>query len=331
MPESAAASGPSDKKTIPGTGLPVLPFLALLALSVGLFLFWDGPLWSAPRTASHVGRFAVSYLAVLPFAVGLLWLARAFSWSHLFAATGAVWGIKLVVTSALYFGLAHGTAHMPTSGPLAPLKSAPPVAETVEYNPSRQAFSNGSVAGRALFPGRTPARIAVWLDQPGSGAEEPEGRDVQIRVQTSGATSQYDAPLYLLHTTDRLSVESHDTVLHTFHLFKQGKATLNWPVPAGGHTRPATLEDPGVFEARCDTHASERAAVIVVDHPYAVMADAEGRYELPTVPVGAVTVVSATVSDGKLFVRRVRGRVESGQRSEVNFDFGTPEVDEERL
>ncbi len=85
--------------------------MLLVALSVALFLFWGEPLWTARREASHVGRFAFSYLLVIPAAALLLAAYRRLTWSHLVGATGTAWGIKLVVTSALYFSLTRGTAH----------------------------------------------------------------------------------------------------------------------------------------------------------------------------------------------------------------------------
>ena len=60
------------RELIPGSGLPAPALLTLLAASVGLFLVYNGLLWRAPREASHVARFAVSYLVVIPLAVAFL-------------------------------------------------------------------------------------------------------------------------------------------------------------------------------------------------------------------------------------------------------------------
>ena len=52
-------------RSVAGTGLPIWGLVGLIAVSTLLFLLWGGPLWESSRSASHVGRFAVSYLAVL--------------------------------------------------------------------------------------------------------------------------------------------------------------------------------------------------------------------------------------------------------------------------
>src|SRR5690606_28532047 len=67
--------------TFLGSGLSMPAYGAVLVASVALFVWWGGPLWSA--SGSHGTRFAVSYLAVVPFAAAALAIARALSWIRL--------------------------------------------------------------------------------------------------------------------------------------------------------------------------------------------------------------------------------------------------------
>ncbi len=48
---------------------------------------------------------------------------------------------------------------------------------------------------------------------------------------------------------------------------------MNVPVPAGGKAHPFTAPETGIYEARCDTHETERASVVVIDHPYVARTD----------------------------------------------------------
>jgi hypothetical protein len=302
----------------------------LIALSVALFLFWDGPLWLAKREASHVGRFVVSYLAVIPAAALLLSFSRRLTTSHLIAATGSAWGIKLVITSGLYFALARGTALIPTAAQ--PPSSAQRAAQvTAEYRPAKGDFARGTLAG-SVVRGQAPmAGAVVMIDKPLPGLPLPDAEGA-VRISIEG--SRYGQAVYLGRADQPLEIASRDSALHTFHLYEGDRAVLNVPVPASDKPRPLAALEPGIYEARCDTHKAERAAVVVVDHPYAAATDQEGKFSLSNVPVGPVTLVivsRASDKDGTTVVRRVPARVEAVETTVVHVDLSTPEVAEERL
>lgn len=315
--------------TVPGTGLSPLAYVLLLVFSVGLFLFWDGPLWLAKREVSHVARFTVSYLAVVPAAVLLLLLARRFSWSNVIGTTGSAWGIKLLVTWALYSVLARGTALIPTP-PLAALSSASS-ALVPEYHAARPDFARGVVRGSVVRGevGVPFATVLIDAPLPGSPLAAPSGP-----LRLSIGDSRYDQTTYLAQADSAIEVVSRDPILHTLHLYEGSRAVSNAPVPAGGAARAVARPEPGIYEARCDAHATERATVVVVDHPYAMKTDENGQFAFSDVAVGPVTlvvVVGAEPGKAATVVRRVPARVESTQTTVVHIDLTTPEVAEERL
>ncbi|MEZ4299992.1 MAG: hypothetical protein R3B70_33900 [Polyangiaceae bacterium] len=317
-------------RTVPGTGLAIFPYALLIALSVGLFLFWDGPLWRAEREASHVGRFAFSYLLVIPAAAALLLLARRFTVSHLVAATASAWGIKLVITSALYFSLARGTAFVPPrSG--SPVSSKTPLVLPPDYRPAKGDFAAGKLTGTVTRGADPVPGAVVFIDRPAPGL--PPGEDASP-VHVIIEASRHDHPLFTAFSGAELDVTSRDSVLHTYHLYDGPRAVSNVPVPADGKAHAVTLPDPGVYEARCDTHEGERSALVVTDHPYITRTGPAGELSLASVPAGPVMLVVVTPGQGqgtKLVVRRVPARVEKADTTEVHIDLSTPEVAEERL
>lgn len=319
----------TPERTVPGTGLSYLPYVLLIAFSVALFLFWGGPLWTASREASHVGRFAWSYLLVIPAAALLLAAARRFTLSHLVAATCSAWGIKLVITSGLYFALARGTGYLPVA-PARPVSSKAKVALSADYHPAEGAFAGGTVTGTVVAGGRALAGVVVHADKPLPGLSLPEGAPPS-KVTIEG--SRYRGLVHLGRSDAGFEVESKDAVLHTLHVYDGGRAVMNMPVPAGGKARAFQLQEPGVYELRCDTHETERAALVVVDHPYAVTTDEAGRFVLPNVPAGpiSVVVVARPAGSESSVVRRVPARVEVSETTVVHIDLSTPEVAEERL
>lgn len=334
LPWAAAVQSPT--RTVPGTGLSILPYALLVTFSVTLFLFWGGPLWTAGREASHVGRFAWSYLLVIPAAATLLALSRRLSWSHLIAATCSAWGIKLVITSALYFALARGTAHIPVA-PVTPVSSKAKVALAPDYRPAQGVFASGTVKGSVVRGGQPVTGAVVLVDEPAPGL--PLAGDAQpFKLTIEG--SRYRGLVYVGRTDASYEVESKDPALHTLHVYDVRRAlphdgeraVMNMPVPAGDRPHPFTAPERGIYEVRCDTHASERAALVVVDHPYVARTDGAGEMTLAQVPAGPITlIVVAPGEGGQSVVRRVPARVEVSETTVVHIDLSTPEVAEERL
>lgn len=299
-----------------------------MAFSVALFLLWDGPLWAAKREASHVGRFAWSYLLVIPAAATLLAVARRFTWSHLIAATCSAWGIKLVVTSGLYFALARGTAHIPVA-PVTPVSSKTRVALAPDYRPARGAFASGAVTGSVVRGGQPVAGAVVLVNEPAPGLPLPDEAP-PFRLTIEG--SRYRGLVYLGRADAAYEVESKDAALHTLHVYDGERAVMNMPVPAGNKPHSFAAPERGIYDVRCDTHGSERAALVVVDHPYVTRTGESGELALSQVPAGPIIlVVVAPGEGGESLVRRIPARVEASETTVVHIDLSTPEVAEERL
>lgn len=296
VPASALQTRPrvSREREVPGSGLSYVQFGGLLAFSVALFLLWGGPLWSAGPEASHVGRFAVSYLAVAPVASLLLVWVRRFSLGHLLTTLGEVWAIKLVVTSIMYTALATGTrAEQRAVLPEAP--SAQVADGGAEYTPAMGAFSSSTVRGVATRAGSPAASAIVFLQHPPPGAPLPEGRELVMQIR-GGAYAQ---PVYAVTTADTLAVANDDDRLYTVHLHG-ADASSNQPVPAGMR-RDLTIPEPGVYRVSSDGAVGASTWLVVVDHPYVAIADPAGAFELASVPYGATEIVGAVVDGGQLY------------------------------
>ena len=294
------------RREVPGTGLSIVAWTLLLLISVSLFVVWGGLLWRAPRQASHVMRFFVSYFAVIPLAALALWHARKLSAAHLLGAVATLWSLKLVVTATLYFAFARG----------ADANYQPVLARTSEsaadlaYQPAGDGFAFGSVEGLVQQDGVSIA-AAVWIEHPRPGLPDKPARARLLSVKASA----YDQPLALLHGSDSLTVHNSDGVLHTVHVTREGRVVQNLPLPPGSDVE-LHLSEPDVYRLRCDNHAGEVAWVVVVDHPYAQMTS-DGRFAFASVPTGSLDVQAAIVVAGQLERTSVSARVASGHATTV--------------
>jgi plastocyanin len=60
---------------------------------------------------------------------------------------------------------------------------------------------------------------------------------------------------------------------------------------AAGRSKSVRMDRPGVVRVFCDIHSHMNAFVVVFNHPFFDITDADGRFELPSVPAGNYTLV----------------------------------------
>ena len=73
----------------------------------------------------------------------------------------------------------------------------------------------------------------------------------------------------------------------------------------------------------CHIHSHMSATILVLDHPYFAIPQADGTFELPNVPPGQYTVVGWHERVGE---RRVPVRVERGQTATVELSLPVEDV-----
>ena len=88
-----------------------------------------------------------------------------------------------------------------------------------------------------------------------------------------------------------LELRNSDPILHDAHAYLPSHETLfNLGLPHWRRVRH-TLRDTGRISIDCNVlHTWMRAYLVVTDHPYATISDAEGRFNLEQVPAGAYTL-----------------------------------------
>jgi len=307
------------QETIPGTGLPLVPFLVLLAGSVALFLGYGGLLWRAPREASHVMRFVVSYLAVIPFGALLLLGLGRWSWPHLVTTTGAVWSFKMVITAVLFQFVARGTAtQLQAVAPPTSAISGQGAEPRADYHSSGSgSFTAGSLRGYVRRSGKAVAGAVVFVDAPAPGRAAAPGQHVDLEI----AAARYAEPLYLAHVDDAVRLVNHDGTLHTAHFSGAGRLPPTRPMPPAAGPLPVSFPEPGVFRVRCDNHPGEGTWLVVVDHPYATRTAADGSFSLDGVPAGEVRLIAVAVESLAAHRARAHAVVRSAETVEIDVDL----------
>jgi plastocyanin len=61
---------------------------------------------------------------------------------------------------------------------------------------------------------------------------------------------------------------------------------------AAGNSRPVRFDRAGIVRVFCDIHSHMNAYILVFNHPFFAMTDAEGRYRIENVPPGTYGVIA---------------------------------------
>ena len=81
---------------------------------------------------------------------------------------------------------------------------------------------------------------------------------------------------------------------HIYHnVFSLSKTkTFDLGRYAAGHSKPIRFDRPGIVRVFCDIHSHMNAFILVFNHPFFAMTDADGRYRIDNVPPGTYNVVA---------------------------------------
>jgi hypothetical protein len=102
---------------------------------------------------------------------------------------------------------------------------------------------------------------------------------------------RYVPHILLVPQNSSLEMVSSDATLHTIHM--DGAATFNLPFPFPGRPTTRTMPTTGLVNLRCNGgHVWMNAEMMVVSHPYYVVTDESGKFELTDVPAGTYQVVA---------------------------------------
>jgi Polysaccharide lyase family 4, domain II len=102
---------------------------------------------------------------------------------------------------------------------------------------------------------------------------------------------RYEPHILLVPVSAVLQMKSSDATLHTIHM--DGAATYNLPFPFPNQLITREMPNVGLVNLRCNGgHNWMNAEMFVVPHPYYVVTDESGKFELSNVPPGQYEIVA---------------------------------------
>ena len=210
----------------------------------------------------------------------------------------------------------------------------------------------GTISGRALFKGEPPPpkELRVTLNKKTCGhtyqseslliSEKggiqnvvvsllriPKGLPVEIGdkpIQIDQQKCVFIPHVLLVPAGAEFLVLNSDPVLHSFHTMGAHNKELNIIQTKTKRRRlPMTFPEPDTIKVVCDVHSWMKAWIIVTEHPYYALTDADGQFQLENVPEGNYRIKAWHEELGKHPVQEVM--VTTNQDAQIDFEFSQPQ------
>lgn len=226
-------------------------------------------------------------------------------------------------------------------------KSAAATAPHASGYTATKVAGGGSVTGTITYSGKAPApkKLAVTKDTQVCGKVEhmdeslvvgAKGGIQNVVVSIKGITSgkglealgssfvldqkgcMYSPHVSVVPVNATLKILNPDGILHNIHTYSQKNPAFNKSQPQFKKEMTATFAKPELVTAKCDVHGWMSASILVVDHPYYAVTDANGAFTLTDVPAGTYTV---EFWQEKLGTKTAQVTVAAGQAATLNFAY----------
>ena len=89
---------------------------------------------------------------------------------------------------------------------------------------------------------------------------------------------------------DKLEVHNRDPILHNTHISRKKRTFLNVAQLPGSRPIPKIIKQEGEYAIQCDKHKFMKGILQVFSHPYFMVTDQLGTFELPPLPGGTYTL-----------------------------------------
>ncbi len=122
----------------------------------------------------------------------------------------------------------------------------------------------------------------VWLENPPAVPVEDASATA---VDMDQKECMFAPRVVLLPPGGTVNFLNSDRLLHNLHSLSRANPSFNRTQPKG-RTIPVRLSQPEIIRLDCDLHSWMRGWVVVTEHPFYAVTNADGAFRLPPVPPG---------------------------------------------
>lgn len=171
---------------------------------------------------------------------------------------------------------------------------------------------------------RGVANVVIWLESRSSVPIHPDLEAARTAVKLDNRGCRFEPRVAVLRTGGVLQLVNSDPVAHNAAVYLKRSTPFNVVIPQGIPLE-RTLKKAEQLPARvdCSIHPWMKAWLLVLDHPYAAVSDADGHFELPHVPAGEWTFRVWQERGGYLKQLQRGGAVEMLDRGQLRLSIPT--------
>ena len=158
----------------------------------------------------------------------------------------------------------------------------PPAPKVLKVNKDNEACGNEKTS-EALVVG--PAKGVQWAVVSVAGAKGPAPK-AEKKPTLDQKGCQFSPHVLLVPAGAEVDIVNPDGVLHNIHTFSKVNPAINKAQPKFKKVMTEKFDKPEIIKVQCDAHSWMAGWIVVQEHPYYAVTDAEGSFRLTNVPPG---------------------------------------------
>ena len=184
------------------------------------------------------------------------------------------------------------------------------------------------------------ANVVIYLRKKPSKISPEYDKKANAQVNVDNALCRFEPHVQTVRTTQMLVLGNKDAIGHNTNVSMFKNPSFNQLIPALGNIKKKLSASERVpIKIACNIHPWMSAILVIKDHPYVAVTDANGEFMIPKLPAGKLTiqfwqertgyVENVTIGGKKTKLRR--GRIELTIKDNESLDLGTIQVGSDEL
>jgi plastocyanin len=228
------------------------------------------------------------------------------------AVCGATLGLTVGQVAAYEAGAVSGGG---TIKGAVTFKGAAPAPAKLEVNKDKEVCAVGEKFAQDLVVGDGGGIKYAVVSLTNISKGKPFAGEAAVLDQ---AGCEYLPHVVLAPAGEQMDIKNSDGILHNIHTYSEKNKAMNRAQPKFKKVLKETFSEPETIRVTCDVHGWMQGWVVVQDHPYYVVTDASGAFELGDVPPGDYEI---KVWQEKLGESTQNVTVAGGGVATVNFEL----------
>jgi plastocyanin len=170
--------------------------------------------------------------------------------------------------------------------------------------------------------------VIVHVYSRSSGKDLPKTTPPSATHVLANDKCRFEPHIVIAQAGDTLKITNPDPVGHNANISFFKNTAVNLMIPAGQEKEVKIKEEePAPIPVECNIHPWMRAYVVVLDHPFAAVSNADGELVIEGLPAGKEIEFAVRYDGGKLEDVTVGGKKTSWKRQRFEVDLKAGEND----